>query len=221
MIGRHNGAGRVAIIAITIGLTGCTHSSAPGTPTPLGPAQGTVGTKPNTYTLLGLVFLDAPDRRHPLSGVRAEETTTQLRAITGSDGRFTFAGLVAATHTVAVSRWDVVSYTQTLHISGHTQLEISLPTYTLSGVVFEQTSTGTAPIEGVEVYCDGCGSPVGHTFSYTDANGEYRLDYTYSGTNPILVRKAGYADPPDTPRKGSRAPVVHGNTRYDIELVKQ
>src|SRR5205823_3758315 len=93
-------------------------------------------------------------------------------------------------------RWDVVTYTKAITISGDTRLDIELPTYTLSGVVFERTPTGTAPIEGVEVYCDGCGSPSGHTSAYTAADGIYSFAYTFSGTNPLLIRKAGYGDPP-------------------------
>ena len=37
--------------------------------------------------------------------------------------------------------------------------------YTLSGLVFEETITGQMPIEGVEVYCDSCGSRLA-TLSY-------------------------------------------------------
>jgi hypothetical protein len=87
-------------------------------------------------------------------------------------------------------------------------------------VVFERTPTGTAPIEGVEVYCDGCGSPYGHTFANTDADGFYSFPYTYSGTNPLLIRKAGYGDPAGQ-APGTRAPMVNGDTRFDIELVRR
>src|SRR6185503_11290352 len=64
--------------------------------------------------------------------------------------------------------------------------------YTLSGMVFEITSAGRIPVENVEVYCDGCGSEVGHTFVYTDGGGFYSFGWTYDGVNPLLVSKLGY-----------------------------
>ena len=40
------------------------------------------------------------------------------------------------------------------------------PQYTLSGVVFEQTATGQAPLENVQLYCESCGEiGIGHTFA--------------------------------------------------------
>ena len=65
-------------------------------------------------------------------------------------------------------------------------------TFTLSGVVFEITPTGNAGIEGVSVYCDSCGSPVGHTWATTDAEGFYSFSWSQNGVHPLLVRKAGY-----------------------------
>lgn len=99
-------------------------------------------------------------------------------------------------------------------------------TYILSGVVFERTPTGTAPIENVEVYCDSCGSPNGHTFAYTDANGYYSFSYTPPGINPLLIRKDGYGDPAGQPPGSvpghlSRQPIVDGDTHFDIELVRR
>ena len=48
--------------------------------------------------------------------------------------------------------------------------------YTLSGVVFEVTSAGNIPVEGVTVYCDPCGPPEGHSFRSTGADGVYSFD---------------------------------------------
>ena len=67
--------------------------------------------------------------------------------------------------------------------------------YTLSGVVFETTEAGRTPIPGVEVYCDSCGSPDGHTFVYTDASGFYSRDWTSNGVYPLFVTKDGYRHP--------------------------
>ncbi len=172
------------------------------------------------YTLSGLVFLETPTGRVPLEGVRIDEANAHRSVRTGTDGLYSIAGLDAVPDSVSASRWDVVTFTKTLTIDGDTRLDIALPTYTLSGVVFERTPTGTAPIEGVELYCDGCGAPYGHTFSNTGANGLYSFSYTYSGTNPLLIRKAGYGDPPGQ-APGSRRPMVDGDTRFDIELVRR
>jgi hypothetical protein len=100
---------------------------------------------------------------------------------------------------------------------------VSTATYTLSGVVFEFNATGLAPIEGVEVYCDSCGSPDGHTFVYTDANGFYRLEWAANGVHPLFVTKDGYRHPNGAPLDdyGRIRATVNGDTRFDIELVRR
>jgi hypothetical protein len=91
-------------------------------------------------------------------------------------------------------------------------------------MVFEVTADGQAPIEGVQVYCDSCGSPVGHTFVDTDSNGFYSFSWTNNGPNPLFVTKAGYeiVDPTGTLRDSfGRVTVnVDGDTRFDIELAR-
>jgi hypothetical protein len=98
-------------------------------------------------------------------------------------------------------------------------------TYTLSGVVFELTEAGQVPIEGVELYCDSCGSPVGHTFVYTDADGFYSLDWTSNGVHHLLVEKAGFEifDPTGSLTHGEEMIVatVRGDTRFDIRLARR
>ena len=95
-------------------------------------------------------------------------------------------------------------------------------TFTLSGIVFEVTSTGEIPVDGVEVYCDSCGVPDGHSFRYTDSRGFYSFDGVYDGNNPLLVRKTGYRviDPVRTFPDGTgvRNAVVSGNTSYNIAI---
>lgn len=95
--------------------------------------------------------------------------------------------------------------------------------YTLSGVVFETTEVGRTPIQGVEVYCDSCGSPDGHTFVHTDANGFYSLGWAANGVHPLFVTKDGYR-PPDSARLddyGRIRATVNGDTRFDVELVRR
>ena len=211
----------IVLAIAVVGLAGCGSSAS----TPTMPTQSTQSTQA-TYTLSGVVFLETPNARIPLRGARVEETNSHRTATTGIDGLYSISGLSAVGASVSASRWDVVTYRTTLAIDGDTRLDIELPTYTLSGVVFERTPTGTAPIEGVEVYCDGCGSPFGHTFSNTHADGIYSFMYTYSGTNPLLIWKVGYGDPVEQapgPVQGSqsRQPMVTGDTRFDIELVRR
>ena len=95
-------------------------------------------------------------------------------------------------------------------------------TYVLSGVVFEITAEGRVPIEGVEVYCDSCGSPDGHTWVSTDAGGLYSLSWSANGVHPLYVTKAGYQifDPAGVVRDTVDA-TVHGDTQFDIELVRR
>jgi hypothetical protein len=108
----------------------------------------------------------------------------------------------------------------------------TLANVTLSGVVFEETSEGRTPIEGVEVYCEPCGAET-HTWASTDADGFY--SFTGVWTNPgqfptrILIRKDGYGDPEGLPKPtppnpsgaGWREVVVNGDTRFDVQLVRR
>ena len=99
------------------------------------------------------------------------------------------------------------------------------PTYTLSGVVFEMTPTGQVPVEGVELYCDSCGSPVGHTFTSTDANGSYSFSWAQNGVHSLLVWRAGYDVINPTRRLSDgtavRDATVVGDTRFDIQIVRR
>ena len=100
---------------------------------------------------------------------------------------------------------------------------VSAANYTLSGVVFEVSAAGRTPIEGVEVYCDSCGSPDGHTFVYTDANGFYRLEWAANGVHPLFVTKESYRHPNGAPLDdhGRIRATVNGDTRFDVELVRR
>jgi hypothetical protein len=108
----------------------------------------------------------------------------------------------------------------------------TLSNVTLSGMVFEETLNGRAPIEHASVYCEPCGVET-HTWAYTDSNGFY----TFTGvwTDPshfptrILITKEGYADPVGLPKTtppnpagpGWREVVVNGDTRFDAQLVRK
>jgi hypothetical protein len=92
-------------------------------------------------------------------------------------------------------------------------------TYTLSGTIFEVMPTGRVPIEGVTVYCDSCGSPTGHTYVYTDADGLYSLEWSQNGATELQVGKTGYA----VVGKANEFLIatVNGDTRFDIELERR
>jgi hypothetical protein len=110
-----------------------------------------------------------------------------------------------------------------------------LPDTTLSGMVYETgADSSRLGIEGVSVYCEACGEST-HNYAYTDSKGEYVFprgvwtDGCSSCPVGIWVSKDGYQDPPGTPKStppnpsgpGWRQVVIHGDTRFDIELVRR
>jgi hypothetical protein len=98
-------------------------------------------------------------------------------------------------------------------------------TYTLSGVVSELVAAERVPVEGVRLYCDSCGSPDGHTFTSTDANGLYSFSWARNGVHPLLVSKDGYdvIDPMGRLADGTavKNATVNGDTRFDIQMVRR
>ena len=98
-------------------------------------------------------------------------------------------------------------------------------TYTLSGVISELTASGKVPAEGVQLYCDSCGSPEGHTFTASDADGFYSFSWAQNGLHPLLVWKDGYEviDPTSILANGTavKNARVDGDTRFDIQIVQR
>jgi hypothetical protein len=155
-----------------------------------------------------------------------EEANSRQYAMTDGNGFYSIPGLRGASNSVSASKAGYVTGTRILAISGDTQLDIRLDrieTYTLSGVVFELTEAGRAPVEGVEVYCDSCGSPVGHTFTSTDADGFYSFSWSPNGVHPLFVTKTGYAivGPTGLDPYGRISATVSGDTRFDIQLARK
>ena len=106
---------------------------------------------------------------------------------------------------------------------------------TLSGVVYEETSTGRVGIAGVSVYCEMCGETT-HTWAIADANGFYRFAgnlatgggvWLRPGTRTaVMVQRDGYTDPPGVPIMftsggGWREVPISGDTQFDIQLVRR
>ena len=103
----------------------------------------------------------------------------------------------------------------------------------LSGVITEATPTGEAPIAGVTVYCDACGSD-GHTFTETGTDGSFRFSgdlaagggiWLSSNETTIWVGKDGYQDPPGsswgTGTGWRHVPITGADTRFDTRLARR
>jgi hypothetical protein len=109
---------------------------------------------------------------------------------------------------------------------------------TLSGTVYEvaidSARADRVGIEGVSVYCEQCGEST-HNFSYTDSKGEYVFPRgVWTEGRPLFpvrirVAKDRYQDPVGLPKPtppnpsgpGWREVVIHGDTRFDMELVRR
>ena len=107
---------------------------------------------------------------------------------------------------------------------------------TLSGIVYEVTSAGRVPVAGALVL-NGEGEA-----DTTDENGFYSIRPIWvcpcagqpsvpAGTTFVWVQKTGYTAPAGTPASkfvigsqvipGARDVVINGDTRFDLELVRQ
>jgi hypothetical protein len=146
-------------------------------------------------------------------------------ATTDDDGRYVLAGLPDGSVSVTTSKDGYVTDVQTVPLSGDTKLDIRVVrrvSHTLSGLVFETTSAGPSPVEGVEVYCEACG----HLFAYTDQSGFYRFSSVLNGVVPLLVAKPGFElrNPTTMQLAGAYGMIdatVDGDTRFDIELIRR
>jgi len=104
--------------------------------------------------------------------------------------------------------------------------------FTLSGLVFEMTPTGRAPIDNVRVFLSDDQDIL------TDANGLFSFTpvWVCPCTYPpwlaadhtiISVTKDGYTDPPGQPElpaykgPGWRVVPIYGDMRFDVELVRR
>jgi hypothetical protein len=180
-----------------------------------------------TFTLSGLVLTQTPTGLAPVEGARVRLELGSLRdATSDQNGLYTLSGLYEGNGTVSTTRDGYDTDTRMVTISGDVRLDISLVrrvAYTLSGVVYEETPNGRVPVEGVEIYCDACGSEVGHTYVHTDTNGSYSLAWSYNGIYPLLVRKEGYAvlNPSGVNSPNGINATVNGDTRFDIQLVRR
>ena len=176
------------------------------------------------FTISGVVTELTDDGELPVEGMRITESISNSSAQTDSSGRYRLGGLRRSTFDLFMSAPGYVTATKSVTTSSDLQLDLRvtrIASFVLSGMVYENTPAGRVPLEGVVLYCDGCGSPVGHTFVTTDANGLYRFAWTLNGWNYIqFISKDGYRYA--GPAEFFGIPVnVNGDTRFDIELVKR
>jgi len=176
------------------------------------------------FAISGVVTEMTDDGEIPVEGVRITESATLTFVQTDSRGTYRLGGLRRSTFNLLMSAPGYVNASTAVTASSDLQLDlrvVRIQSFALSGMVYESTPDGRVPLEGVVLYCDGCGSPVGHTFVTTDTSGFYRFEWTLNGKNWIqFVSKDGYRYAGPIEQFG--IPVnVNGDTRFDIELVKR
>ena len=201
---------------------GCESSSQPTSPSLVAPAP------PQTFTLSGMVTEVSGSSVVPVSGALILETRSQRRATSDADGHYSISGVSAGSGSIRISKDGYVSSMSSLDISADATLDVRvmpIQTYILSGVVFEMTASGRRAVEGVELYCDSCGSPVGHTFTTSDARGRYQFAWSMDGGHILLVWKEGYvlAHPAGSYSSSMEyvSATVGGDTQFDIEVVRR
>jgi hypothetical protein len=214
----------LSVASLVFLLCGCSTDPLPG-------PSDNVAPNP-TYTLSGTVSEMTSDGPTPVEGARvtavvALGSSRTLVATTDRNGFYGIIGTPAGAHAISVEKFGYVTDRRTATMDRDTRFDIQLfryGTYTLSGVVSEETATGSVPIERVEVYCDSCG-PQGHTLAFTDADGFYSFSEVVSGVHHLLVTKEGFrlidrsgAFPSGTEFKDA---TVNGDTRFDMQIVRR
>ena len=211
------------LIALLVGASACSDGrdrpplTSPA-PTPAVPSV--------TYTISGVVSTPHASGPTLLPGITVRDSVSGRSTTTDTKGFYMLSGLRAGTTAIVVTGAGYVSLTQVIVITAETSFDVELiriPTYTLSGIVFEETAAGRAPVEAVSVYCDSCGE--GHVFSTTDAQGFYSFTGVLAGTYPLIIWKEGYTVVGSTHSQpdgsGTLVPQVHADTSYDIQLARQ
>ena len=177
----------------------------------------------SAFAISGFVTEMTDEGEMPVEGVRITASGTSTSVQTDSTGAYRLSGLRRSTLDVTAFAPGYVLVTKSVNATSDLQADFRLVRSgsVLSGMVYETTPDGRVPLDGVVLYCDGCGSPVGHTFVTTDADGLYRFGWTLNGKNWIQFhskdgyRYAGPIEPNGIPVN------VNGDTRFDIELVKR
>ncbi len=194
-----------------------------------------------TFTVSGVIVAQTPAGVTPLEGVGL--FINGHRGITNVEGFYSIAGVeaIAFGNSVTAAKAGYGTETKSLTISGDIRVDFQLvrtALYTLSGLVFEATSVGRVPLEGVrvDVYsmpcdqkvvgCVGFGFPIEiYQTVMTDKNGVYRISGLYAGRNNVIwLAKQGFEDPfPPRPEasEGGQVVTVDGETPFDVPLVRR
>jgi hypothetical protein len=206
-------------LAVTIAISmwacdGGRRSSNPISPSPP-PAAGP------TYTLSGMVFELTPTAQQPVEGARVQLVigSLNLDAVTDPNGFYSMTVLHGGIGFITTTRNGYEVDTRKVTISGDVRLDIGVVPrvpHTVSGVVFEMTSSGQVPIEGAYVT-----GPWDYPVN-TDSNGIFSL--SVCGDSPCLfyegdkfnayISKDGY-------QPVIKEVTVNGDTRLDIQLVRR
>ena len=193
------------------------------------------------FTISGVIVAQTPTGITPLEG--AGVFINGHRGVTNEEGFYSIAGVeaIAFGNSVTASKAGYGTETRGLTISGDARVDFQLvrtALYSLSGVVYEVTSAGRVPIEGVrvEVYsmpcdergagCLGFGFPIGILQgAMTDKNGVYRISGLYTGKNNVIwLGKEGFEDPfPPRPEasEGGQFLTIDDHTPFDVQLVRR
>ena len=201
------------VVSVLVVVSGC---DADGPTSPSAP--------PATYTLSGRVAEAVEDGTFEVAGVEIREERSSRTAISDENGMYSLSGLQAIDNVIHARKPGYVSGRTPVTISADTRLDLTIfraTGYVLSGVTFEVTPNGNVPVEGVDIYCDGCGED-GHTGLRTDASGSYTFPFVYPGVQYLQVGKAGYRPvDPVSPLYLGISVTVNGNTQFNIQLVRQ
>lgn len=216
------------VFATAVAAAGCDSSSTPTSATAIAPSA-----PPAYHTLSGVVSTVTGGSATPVEGARVEVAEgcrpgqCVRFAMTDQDGRYRIPDVLAGNRAIVVSKWGHASILTTVTLTGDMELDLQMvreEIYTLSGVVFEVTAAGLAPVERVWVYCDACGDG-GHMGTFTDGDGAYEFREVQAGLFAILAHKDGYTVVDSTRTSadgtGERTVRVSGDTHFDIQLVRR
>ena len=207
------------VLAITVvGAWGCdSHSIPTPTPIPSPPPPAPL------FTLSGVVTEETATGVAPVEGAVVVDNRSARRVATDENGRYSLAGLQAGSRNVTTTKTGYVPSTTVVAIDADAQLDVRIAqdrAYIISGVVFENTPSGRVVVPDAQLYCDSCGSPSGHTFTSSDAEGRYSFGWATVGVHPLFVDKPGYALARIDDSHGRIHATVMGDTRLDIEVVR-
>jgi hypothetical protein len=88
-------------------------------------------------------------------------------------------------------------------------LPAPIATFTVSGVIVEETESGSVPLEGVTIE-----NPATHGVAVTDAEGAYAMSGLAAGPAQLNISKDGYV-------AKFVEMMIAGNERIDVTLVRE